>query len=76
MLKEDYESKMVIKMNLIISIKPQFVERILTGEKKYKFKHRIYKHEVDTIYIYQNLPDAKLLVVSPREKLSRTHIKI
>ena len=45
-------------MNLIISIKPEFVSRILSGEKKYEFRRRIYKKEVDKIYIYQTLPDA------------------
>lgn len=30
-------------MNLIILIKPQFVEKIIAGEKKYEFRHRIYK---------------------------------
>ena len=42
--------------NLIISIKPEFVEKILSGEKKYEFRRRIYKQEVDKIYIYQTLP--------------------
>ncbi len=44
-------------MNLIISIKPQFVQKILIGEKKYEFRRRIYKQDVDKIYIYQTLPN-------------------
>ncbi len=32
-------------MNLIISIKPQFVAKILTGEKKYEFRRRIYRQK-------------------------------
>ena len=48
-------------MNLIISIKPEFVSRILSGEKKYEFRRRIYKKEVDKIYIYQTLPDAGIV---------------
>lgn len=48
-------------MNLIISIKPQFVEKILSGEKRYEFRRRIYKKEVDKIYIYKTLPDAKIV---------------
>ena len=48
-------------MNLIISIKPQFVEKILSGEKKYEFRRRIYKKEVEKIYIYQTAPDAKIV---------------
>ena len=48
-------------MNLIISIKPQFVDKILKGEKKYEFRRRIYKQDVDKIYIYQTLPDAGIV---------------
>lgn len=48
-------------MNLIISIKPQFVEKILNGEKKYEFRRRIYKREVEKIYIYQTAPDSKIV---------------
>ena len=48
-------------MNLIISIKPQFVEKILSGEKKYEFRRRIYTKEVEKIYIYQTLPDAGIV---------------
>ena len=48
-------------MNLIISIKPQFVAKILSGEKKYEFRRRIYKKEVDKIYIYQTLPEAGIV---------------
>ena len=48
-------------MNLIISIKPQFVEKILSGEKKYEFRRRIYKQEVEKIYIYQTAPDSKIV---------------
>ena len=48
-------------MNLIISIKPQFVEKILSGEKKYEFRRRIYTKKVDKIYIYQTAPDSKIV---------------
>ena len=44
-------------MNLIISIKPKFVQKILSGEKKYEFRRRIYRQKVDKIYIYQTLPE-------------------
>ena len=44
-------------MNLIISIKPKFVQKILGGEKKYEFRRRIYRQKVDKIYIYQTLPE-------------------
>ena len=59
--------------NLIISIKPEFVEKILTGEKKYEFRRRIYRQEVDNIYIYQTLPDAGIVAhFTPSEIIKDT----
>ena len=48
-------------MNLIISIKPEFVEKIISSEKKYEFRRRIYKKEVEKIYIYQTLPNSGIV---------------
>ena len=39
-------------MKAILSIRPEYVDRILSGEKKYEFRKRIFKREdVDTIVI-------------------------
>ena len=46
-MKVTNQEKKEFKMNLIISIKPQFVEKILSGEKKYEFRRRIYRKEVE-----------------------------
>lgn len=48
-------------MNLIISIKPEFVDKIISGEKKYEFRRRIYRKEVEKIYIYQTLPNSGIV---------------
>ena len=48
-------------MNLLISIKPEFVKKILSGEKKYEFRRTIFRQKVDKIYIYSTAPD-KLIV--------------
>lgn len=48
-------------MNLIISIKPKFVNKIIFGEKKYEFRRKIYKKEVEKIYIYQTLPNSGII---------------
>ena len=42
---------------ILISINPEHVAKILSGEKKYEFRRRIYKEDVDKIYIYQTLPE-------------------
>lgn len=49
-------------MKAILSIKPEYVDRILSGEKKYEFRKRIFKREdVDTIVIYSTSPCCKVV---------------
>ena len=38
-------------MNLLISIKPEFVNKILANEKLYEFRKSIFKQKVDKIFI-------------------------
>ena len=43
-------------MKVMFSIKPQYVERILSGDKIYGFRRRIFKRtDVDTLVIYSTL---------------------
>ena len=37
---------------ILLSINPRYVEKILSGEKKYEFRTRIAKRKVDSILIY------------------------
>ncbi len=48
-------------MNVIFSIKPKYVERILSGEKKYEFRKRIWKKQVDRVFIYASSPVKKIV---------------
>lgn len=42
-------------MKAMLSIKPEYVDRILKGEKTYEFRRRIFRrHDVDTIVIYSS----------------------
>lgn len=43
-------------MKAILSIKPEFVEKILTGEKKYEYRKQVFKKEVDSVVIYSTKP--------------------
>jgi predicted transcriptional regulator len=44
-------------MNAIFSIKPAFVQKILSGEKRYEFRKRIFKNQnVSRIVIYATQP--------------------
>lgn len=49
-------------MNVLLSIKPQYVKEILEGRKKYEFRKAIYKtQDVKSIYIYSSAPEKKIV---------------
>lgn len=49
-------------MKVLLSIKPEFVEKILSGEKKYEFRKKLFKRQsVKTIVIYATMPIGKVV---------------
>jgi type I restriction enzyme S subunit len=49
-------------MNVIMSIRPKYVESILNGEKRYEFRRSIFKDPgVDRVYIYSTSPVMKIV---------------
>lgn len=46
---------------ILLSIKPEYVEKILSGEKKFEFRTRVAKRKVDKIVIYSTRPVMKVL---------------
>ena len=48
-------------MNLLISIKPEFVEKIISLDKKYEFRLSIFKRPVEKIFIYSTYPEKKIV---------------
>jgi len=49
-------------MKVILSIKPQFVEKIFEGTKKFEFRRALFKNkEVKTILIYASAPISKVV---------------
>lgn len=46
---------------ILISIKPEFVLRIMDGEKKYEFRKTVCKKNVEKIVIYSTSPIAKVV---------------
>jgi len=49
-------------MKILLSIKPEFAEKIFTGEKKYEFRRSIFKNkEVKTVVVYASYPIQKLI---------------
>lgn len=70
-------------MKAMLSIKPEYVDRILSGEKTYEFRRRIFKRrDVDTIVIYATSPRcavvaeagiARIIAEKPEDLWTRTH---
>lgn len=42
--------------NVILSIKPIYAEAIMAGTKKVEFRKKIFKREVEKIFIYSSMP--------------------
>lgn len=49
-------------MRVLLSIKPEYVEKILDGSKKYEFRKNMFKRrEVKTVVIYSTMPVGKVV---------------
>ena len=48
-------------MKIIVSINPEYVEKILSGEKKFEYRTRVAKQQVDTLVIYATKPIMKVV---------------
>jgi len=52
-------------MNVLLSIKPKYVEKIIAGTKKYEFRRSIFKKYVENIYIYESAPHQRIIGFFP-----------
>ncbi len=59
--KEVAKCSFLEKENIILPIKPVFAKKILSGEKKYEYRKRLCKMEINKIYIYATAP-VKMIV--------------
>ena len=48
-------------MDVLMSIKPQYVEKIISKEKTYEFRKSIFKKEVNNVIIYATAPEKKIV---------------
>ena len=46
---------------LLLSIKPEYVEKILQGEKKFEYRKRLANEDVSYIYVYSTAPSMKVV---------------
>lgn len=57
-------------VSILLSIKPEFAEKILIGEKRYEFRRKLCRKDIDKIYIYETSPVKKVVgEVSVIEKM-------
>ena len=49
-------------MKILLSIKPEFVEKIISGEKKFEFRKTLPKREgVTTVVVYSTMPVGRVI---------------
>jgi len=49
-------------MNVILSVKPKYVKKIITREKQYEFRKSIFKDKnVKKVYIYSSAPEKEII---------------
>lgn len=46
---------------ILLSVKPKYVKKIISGEKKYEFRRRIFKMNVNYIIVYSTSPVKKVI---------------
>lgn len=50
-----------MKLNVLISIKPKYVQEILNGKKRFEYRKHIFKKEIDKVYIYSTSPVQRIV---------------
>lgn len=53
-----------IRLNILLSVKPKYVNEIVAGRKKYEFRKSIFvREDIKNIYIYSSSPVKKIIVM-------------
>lgn len=50
-----------VDMNVLMSVRPEFAEKILDGSKKYEFRKTVFRKHVDRVYIYSSSPVKRIV---------------
>lgn len=48
-------------MNAILSIKPQYVEEIKKGRKRFEYRKSVFKQPVEKVYVYASAPVSMII---------------
>ena len=64
-------------MNVLLSIKPKYVEEIIKGNKRYEFRKSIFRcrEDVELVYVYSTSPVKKIVGVCTIETIIEDHPK-
>lgn len=54
-------TRVISLKTILLSIKPEYVEQILAGKKKYEYRKRLPKTESSTLFIYCTAPVMKIV---------------
>ncbi|MDE7290837.1 MAG: hypothetical protein K2N58_02220 [Treponemataceae bacterium] len=47
--------------DILISIKPKYVDKILTHKKRFEFRTKVCKQKIEKLYIYSSYPVCKIV---------------
>lgn len=56
-------------MKVLLSIRPEYVEQIMNGNKRFEYRKRIFKKKVDSVIIYSTMPVGKIVGEFKIEKI-------
>ncbi len=57
-------------MNVLLSVKPEYANKIVEGNKKYEFRRSILKrNDIEKVYIYSTSPIRKIIAVFEIEQI-------
>ncbi len=48
-------------MKVLLSIKPEYADKLFSGEKKYEYRKAIFREQVECIVVYSTMPEGKLI---------------
>lgn len=61
-------------MKVLLSIKPQYAEKIFKGKKKYEYRRSLFKREdIDTIIVYATKPVGKVMGEFKIDRIIKEH---
>lgn len=48
-------------MQIILSIKPKYCEEIFSGTKRFEYRRRVFKQEIQKVFVYATSPVCKIV---------------